>query len=86
MVKQTNCKHGLNKMQEIRARRLRCKLEEGEKETIEQYNKFWQEWHSAHGVSFSTYLKENDVVFYSAYVRACQQKGEQVIYRQIATL
>lgn len=79
-----NCRHGLDKIQEIQARRIRAKLEAEEKETIEKYRRLWKAWSSVSKMSFEQYLVSQDVVVYSAYIRACQRKGKQVIYSKIA--
>lgn len=83
MAKKINCKHGLNHKQEIEARRLRVKLDRGDKETLEKYHNFWLEWFKLPNKPFKIFLKERDLVYYSAYIRACQFNEEQKIFTSI---
>ena len=84
MPKKYNCKHGLDNKQEIEARRLRVKLESGDKATLAKYHEMWEKWVHTHFRKFTEYLHLNYIVYYSAYVRACNNMGEDVIYGQIA--
>jgi len=86
MGKKINCKHGLDKKQEIQARRLRLKLEQGDNEIIAEYKKFWQEWFVEPKTGFLEFLQKKDIVYYSAYIRASQTQGMNVIYSKIANL
>lgn len=85
MPKKTNCKHGLDRKQEIEARRIRVRLEEGELYTISRYNALWRLWFRAPSMSFEDFLLGKDKVCYSAYVRACDNVGKHTIYTRIAT-
>ena len=86
MSKKINCKHGLENKQEIQARRLRVKLEQGNTEVIAEYKKFWQDWFVEPKTGFLEYLQKKDIVYYSAYLRASQTQGMNVIYSKIANL
>lgn len=69
MAKKINCKHGLDKKQEIEARRLRVKLEQGEHETISRYHSFYIDWCKSKEPHFADFIKKQDVICYSAYAR-----------------
>lgn len=69
MAKKINCKHGLDKKQEIEARRLRVKLEQGDEETIETYHKLYVAWSNSKEQYFVDFLKRQDLIYYSAYAR-----------------
>lgn len=65
-----NCKHGLDRKQEIQARRLRQKIEEGNYGDLKER---LFDLYSKYGLkicgSFYDYIKENDLVLYSAFER-----------------
>lgn len=86
MGKKINCKHGLDKKQEIQARRLRVKLELGDNEVIVEYKKLWDEWFVEPKTGFVEFLQKRDVVYYSAYLRASQTQGMATIYTKISNL
>ena len=69
MAKKINCKHELDKKQEIQARRLRVKLEQGDEETLERYHKLYVAWCNSEQPHFADFLREQDIICYSAYVR-----------------
>lgn len=69
MAKKINCKHGLDKKQEIEARRLRVKLEQGDEETLARYHKIYVAWCNSKQPHFADFLKEQDIICYSAYAR-----------------
>lgn len=74
-MKKINCKHGLDGKQEIEARRFRSVIMEEtmEKETIlkNRVQKLVNEFvGQSLSPSFIMYLKENDIVVYSAFIRA----------------
>ena len=85
MAKKIHCKHGLERKQEIEARRLRQKLENNDYQVLREYHMLWLEWARNPKKSFKEYLKEKDNVHYSAYMRACMSIGEKEIYYKIAT-
>ena len=71
MAKTINCKHGLDRKQEIEARRLKDKLEAREKETVTMFHNLYEEYkNSQSSYTFDEFLKERDMVAYSAYARA----------------
>lgn len=86
MSKKVNCRHGLDGRQEIQARRVRLKLEQGESEVLANYKGFWEEWFVDPKTSFVEFLKNKDMVYYSAYLRAIQNQGMTTIYSKIANL
>ncbi len=69
MAKKINCKHGLDKKQEIEARRLRVKLEQGDEETLARYHKIYVVWRESKEPNFEEFLKKQDIICYSAYAR-----------------
>lgn len=69
MAKKINCKHGLDRNQEIEARRLRIKLEQGEEETLAKYHEIYVAWCKSKEPHFADFLKNQDIICYSAYVR-----------------
>lgn len=69
MVKKINCKDGLDKKQEIEARRLRVKLEEGDEETLAKYHDIYVAWYNSKEPSFAEFLKNKNIVYASAYAR-----------------
>lgn len=73
MAKKINCKDGLDKKQEIEARRLRVKLEQGDEETIARYHKLYVAWYNSKEPHFADFLKERDIIYYSAYVRITEK-------------
>lgn len=85
MAKKINCKHDLDKKQEIEARRVRVKLENGDTEVMQKYHHIWEQWFKAPSMSFDSYLRNSDVILYSAYVRECIAKGKNPVYSKIAT-
>ena len=85
MAKKINCKHGLDRKQEIEARRLRVKLEVGDESVLAKYHLLWENWFKAPSMSFETYIQQNNIVYFSAYVRACDSIGGHVIFNRIAT-
>lgn len=84
MGKKINCKHGLDNKQEIQARRIRAKLEQGDNETIVEYKNLWDEWFVEPKTSFLEFLQKKDLVYYSAYIRASQIHGMATIYYKIS--
>ena len=74
MIKHINCKHGLDKNQELEARRIRTKLEARDNETLKVYNKLYMEHKEVGKGSFEEFLKEKDIVLYSAYERAAPSR------------
>lgn len=83
MGKKINCRHELDKKQEIQARRLRVKLDNKDPETLHQYYLLWLNWLEISGISFKEFLKQKDVVYYSAYIRSCKLHGERNVLLQI---
>jgi len=81
--KKTNCRHGLNRKQEIEARRIREKLEESDKQIMAEYHKMWEEWNKKPYTSFAEYVKKHSLTYYSAYIRACQNSDAHSVYRKI---
>ena len=69
MAKKINCKDGLDKKQEIEARRLRVKLEQGDEADIAQYHEIYVEWYNSKEPHFADFLKRKDIIAYSAYAR-----------------
>lgn len=69
MAKKINCKHGLDRKQEIEARRLRVKLEQGDEETLERHHKLYVAWYNSKETHFADFLKKQDFICYSAYTR-----------------
>lgn len=73
-MKKINCKHGLDKKQEIEARRLKNVLlskssSEEQKLRIRICNLF-REYVKARNINLYDYMKVNDIVLYSAVERA----------------
>lgn len=83
MIRKINCKHGLEKRQELDARRLREKLEEGDKDTIQLFHTLYLESVAIPNQTFEVYLKEKNNVYYSAYMRAVERCGKIVIHKKI---
>ena len=83
MSKKINCKHGLDKKQEIEARRLRVKLEIGDRQVLKEYKKIWNEWFNCPKIGFTDFLKERHLVYYSAFVRACATQGIEKICQKL---
>lgn len=83
MIRKINCKHGLEKRQELDARRLREKLEEGDKDAIQLFHTLYLESVAIPNRTFEAYLKEKNKVYYSAYVRAVERCGKIVIHKKI---
>ena len=79
-TKKRNCKHGLDEKQEIQARRIKDVLIGEKTEKKEEYHEklrdIYHQWckeNNYKGLNdtyFAEYLKEKDIVLYSAYVRA----------------
>lgn len=74
MIKNINCKHGLDKKQELEARRIRKNLEAREPETVKQYHDIFVEHKEKGEGTFEEYLMKKDIVLYSAYERAAPSK------------
>ena len=55
-----NCKDGLEGKEEIQARRLRDKLEQGDKEIIEFVKILYAEWYKKPSKGFLQWLYDND--------------------------
>lgn len=83
MAKKINCKHDLDKKQEIQARRLRVKLEAGENETLETYHRLYIAWWESKEPHFADFLKKQDIVYYSAYTRITEQSKIREINTKI---
>ena len=79
MKSKINCKHGLDRKQEIQARRLRVKLEQGDEQVFKEYKKIWKEWFDCPKGGFTNYLEERHPVHYSAFMRACSTIGIEEI-------
>ena len=84
MARKINCKHGLDKRQELQARRLRVKLEASDSETLETYHKLYMEYLEAPRESFESFLKNKNIVYYSAISRVVKAQGNKSIYDKIA--
>ena len=70
-MKKINCKNGLDHKQEIEARRLRKALEENSKVIEERLCKLYKNYGlTKTSGGFYTYIKENDIILYSAFERA----------------
>ena len=71
-MKKINCKHGLSHKEEIQARRLRVMLSASKSnhELTERIHELYEEFKTNRKGSFYDYIKENDVVLYSAFERA----------------
>lgn len=70
-MKKINCKHGLERKQEIQARRLKEKICAGNYEEVcDKLKELYNEYKKQISGSFYNYLKEKDVVIYSAFERA----------------
>ena len=70
-MKKINCKHGLERKQEIQARRLKEKISTGNYEEIfDRLKELYNEYKNQISGSFYDYIKENDIVIYSAFERA----------------
>lgn len=82
MSKKINCKHGLDKRDEIEARRLKTKILAEDKNTLFCYHMLWIK-SSTFEKTFEDFLKEENIVLYSAYVRACQAKDKNFIFDAI---
>lgn len=81
-MRKINCKHGLDRKQEIEARRFRSVIMEETTAKKEILNKRLQSLingfvEQSKAPSFIMYLKENDIVVYSAFMRA---GGVRVLY------
>ena len=83
MAKKINCKDGLDKKQEIEARRLRVKLEQGEQEAISRYHNLYVAWYYSKVPNFADFLKEQDIIFYSAYARITDKTKLTEVKRRI---
>ncbi|MBQ8043784.1 MAG: hypothetical protein IJ272_06520 [Clostridia bacterium] len=83
MAKKINCKHGLDKKQEIEARRLRVKLEQGDEETLAKYHKIYVAWYYSKEPNFADFLKRQDIIFYSAYARITDKTKHVEVKRRI---
>lgn len=74
-MRKINCKHGLDRKQEIEARRFRSVIMEETTERKEMLNERLQNLlnefiQNNKMPSYIMYLKENDIVIYSAFMRA----------------
>lgn len=70
-MKKINCKHGLGPMDEIKARRLRQNIEDGNYALLkERVTALHKEYSQNLGRSFYDYIREKDPVLYSAFERA----------------
>lgn len=71
-MKKINCKHGLNPKEEIQARRLRVTIESAKvnSELRERIGGLYKEFKKNAKGSFYDYIKENDVILYSALERS----------------
>lgn len=70
MAKKINCKHGLDRMQELEARKIKRKLldkDEATKKLIMQKYLLWQS--NKCGVSFLYWLKNDNIIIFSALMR-----------------
>lgn len=84
-MKKINIKHGLDWRGEITARRIREKLESDDETVISEYNKLWKEFIKLPmgTKNFKDFLKERNLVYYSAFERACKAQTEQKILNKI---
>lgn len=78
-----NCRHGLNAEQEIRARKIKNKLQASDVETLQIFKKLFQEYIVQCTCSFMDYLKQKDIVMYSALAREMQRCGPEETYNKI---
>lgn len=83
MAKKINCKDGLDKKQEIEARRLRVNLENYYRETIKAYHKLYVDWYNSKEPHFADFLKKQDIVYYSAYMRITDPFKKAVVNQLI---
>ena len=83
MAKKINCKDGLDKKQEIEARRLRVKLEQGDEETLAKYHEIYVAWYNSKVPHFADFLKEQDIIYYSAYVRITDKNKLAELKRRV---
>lgn len=60
MTKKINCKDGLDKNEEIQARRARIKLENGDEELLKEVKTLYAEWYKKPRKSFFDWLADND--------------------------
>ena len=87
MGKKINCKHGLDRKQEIQARRIKEKIIKFDEDIFNEYYLYRNEWLKSHSnVSFKEFLKQKNIVHYSAYVRACSVHGEARLFTLIGDL
>lgn len=81
--KNTKCKHGLNEIQEIEARKLRSKLAIGDLETIKMFHNMLLDYLKNSKGSYPEYIKEKDPVYYSAFIREAERVGPKELYQKI---
>ena len=67
--KKVCCKHGLTKNEEIQARRLRRKLEEGDETSKSMVCQLYNEWYTKPMESFLDWLTRRDKILASALQR-----------------
>lgn len=60
MKKKINCKDGLDYKEEVQARKMRWKIEEGDKELIEEVRNLYHEWYKKPNQGFLQWLYIND--------------------------
>lgn len=60
MAKKIHCKHGLDRREEIEARRLRRRLEIGDIELSQEVKNLYAEWFKKPTKSFTNWLIDND--------------------------
>ena len=70
-LKKINCKHGLERRQEIEARLLRRRLEQDpvDEETFLKVKEYFKEYKKSGKQTFFDFLKKKDIVMYSAMLR-----------------
>lgn len=86
-MKKINCKHELNRKQEIEARRFRKVIleediaSEREKQLLQRVTSLYYSFVQSGKNSFYKHVKENDIVVYSAFQRV---GGMETLYRFIS--
>ena len=74
MASKINCKHGLERKEEIQARRLRVKIESGDAEVLNKIREHYLDWLKRPQSSFDEYLKKIDRPLASAVMRVTDLK------------
>ena len=83
MSKKINCKHDLDRAQELDARKLAKKLSQGDVETLQVYRNMFLEYIKESKGPYIEFVKSKDPVYYSALIREIRRAGPKETYHKI---